>query len=72
MEEKYYFRVSGWDGSWCEDNCAIKNVGIGSVSCQTCEHSNGTDKPCKFTGNIDWIKCKRLKEALGELKTPVN
>lgn len=50
----------------CKEYCSVKNDGtmIGSVKCQSCEYCEDYAIPDKFTGNVDWIECSRIKEAI--------
>lgn len=63
--EEYYFKTTGWDNGTCTEKCKVKDTGvmIGSVKCQQCEFCVEHQKPCEFTGNVDWIKCSKLNEA---------
>ncbi|MFT5150016.1 MAG: hypothetical protein ACI86P_002710 [Flavobacteriales bacterium] len=68
--EEYWFKTAGWDNQDCVERCMVKHDGvmIGSVKCQSCEFCKGIETPCKFTGNINWIRCSRLEEAQGYTK----
>lgn len=62
--EKYYFNTTGWDSSTCTQPCNVnQGVMIGSIKCQQCEHCIKHQKPCEFTGNVDWIVCAKIDEA---------
>lgn len=62
--EKYYFKTAGFSFDTCVEPCQIKKgTMIGSVSCQKCENLTDKDKPCNYTGQIDWIKCKEIEKA---------
>lgn len=63
--ERYYFKTHGWDNSSCVEECKLKGCMIGSVKCQKCENIIEHEKPCKYTGQVTWIKCKNIKEAVG-------
>jgi len=65
--EKYYFKTTGTLRTTCIEECKIKNNGImiGSVKCQECENCIEHQKPCEYTGDVDWIKCKVINEARG-------
>lgn len=64
--EEYWFKEDKFGN--CLEKCNIKNDGtmIGSVKCQECEFSLGHDKPCKFTGEINWVKCSKITEATNQ------
>lgn len=64
--EPYYFKTAGWDHSACVEECMLKGCMIGSVTCQRCENCVDYNIPCEHTGEVSWIKCKRLKEAKGK------
>lgn len=64
--KRYYFKTSGWDNQECIEKCKIKGCMIGSVTCQECENCVETSSPCIHTKTIDWIKCKKLEDAIGE------
>jgi hypothetical protein len=63
--KKYYFKTTGWDNGTCTEKCKVKDNGvmIGSVNCQICQFCVEHQKPCEFTGNVDWIKCSKIDEA---------
>ena len=64
---KYYFKTTGTIRTICIEPCKIKDNGImiGSVKCQECKNCLEHESPNPFTGDVDWIKCKNLKEATG-------
>ena len=64
--ERYYFGTIGWMNGTCTEECKVKDNGvmIGSVKCQECEFCEGHQNPCKFTGDVDWIKCSKLNKAI--------
>jgi len=63
--EKYYFKTVGTFNQDCTEFCKVKHSGImiGSVACQECDFCVEHQKPCEFTGDVDWIKCSKLDEA---------
>lgn len=63
--DRYYFKTTGALRSTCIENCMVKDDGtmIGSVKCQECEHCVDHQKPNKYTGGVDWIKCSKLEAA---------
>lgn len=62
--ERYYFKTSGIMEQDCIEPCQIKEgVMIGSVSCQECENCIEISPACIHFKTIDWIKCKKIKEA---------
>lgn len=67
--DKYYFPVTGWDGSFCSQRCMVKNNGImiGSGRCQECEFCVDKDDDNQW-GGPQWIKCSKLDEAIDNIK----
>lgn len=65
--KKYWFKTTGWDHGTCIERCMVKDNGImiGSVACRTCKFCIEHEEPCEYTGNVNWIKCEKLKEARG-------
>ena len=65
--EKYYFKTIGPLRMTCIEECKVKNNGImiGSFNCQKCENCIEHQKPCQYTANVDWIKCKVIDKARG-------
>ena len=67
--EKYYFKTRGQEPDIeCVTLCLSKNkpsegVRIGSASCQECKCCKETD--IDEWGDLTWIKCSDLSDALG-------
>lgn len=67
--EEYYFAIHGQSpDTFCVERCMVKDNGvmIGSVKCQECEYCIEHEMPCRFTGDVNWIKCKKIQEATDE------
>ena len=61
---KYYYTWKINDEGWsykCLERCRITNKGImvGSISCKKCDFNQG------YNNEEKWIKCSKLKEAIG-------
>ena len=63
--EKYYFKTTGVLNDTCAEECKVKSNGtmIGSVKCRECEFCVEHAEPKKYTEEVEWIKCSKIKEA---------
>lgn len=63
--EKHYFETNGF--YTCTQECMVLNDGtmIGSVACQSCEFNKEIEETDRYT-SPKWIKCSRIKEAVGD------
>lgn len=66
--EKYLFDEDKHGN--CLERCNVLDNGvmIGSVKCQECIHCVKHDKPCEFTGSVDWIVCSEIDKTIGKPK----
>ena len=64
--EKYYFKTTGWNNAICTEKCKVKKNGvmIGSLACQRCEFCAGPPNIFHYAGDMEWIECKKLEQAL--------
>jgi len=67
VSKRYYFDSKGINDDTCTEYCNFKDNGtmIGSLACQNCQFCIDKEKPCKFTGQVNWIVCSKIKLAKG-------
>ena len=67
VSKRYYFKSNGFNNDTATERCMFKDNGtmIGSIACQNCQYCIDKEKPCEFTGEVNWIVCSKIKLAKG-------
>lgn len=67
--EQYLFKEDQYGN--CLEKCNVLNNGtmIGSVKCRKCKNCIEHAKECEYTGNVEWIACSKLDQAIGKIQS---